>query len=156
MNQDIDYFASLLRREYELAWQLHKLMEQEKDALADHNLQALNDLRHQSTVAIEQLRTQAGSRLQWMQHRQLPLSAACLDDPALQPATQLIPLWDQLESQYLHNRTLSETLAEVVLSARYRTQQKLKILRGQQNDPHLYNDKGEASRLRHGQGYIQV
>lgn len=156
MTADAEHLADYLEQEYQLAEHLYRLMQQEQDALASHDLRALQELQQQSASAVNQLQTQATLRLQWMQEQHYPLAAACLDHPSLQPAANLRRLWTRLEKQYQLNQTLSAVLAEVVLSARHRTQQKLKILRGQQNDPHLYNDKGEASRLRQGQGYIQV
>ena len=156
MTADAELLAEYLEQEYQLADQLYRLMQQERDALATNDLRALQDLQQQSASAVERLKQQASLRLQWMQEKQLPLASACLDHPSLQAHTPLRTLWQRLEQQYQRNQTLSESLADIVLTARYRTQQKLKILRGQQNDPHLYNDKGEASRLRQGHGYIQV
>ena len=156
MSQDNDTLASLLEQELTLAVQLHQLMEQEHTALGANDLQALQELQPQSARQVEQLRNLASDRLQWMKDRQLPLASSCLDHPSLQPAANLRRLWQMLEEQYLRNQKLSEILSEIVLTARFRTQQKLKILRGQQNDPHLYNDKGKASSLKQGQGYIQV
>lgn len=156
MSQNNDTLASLLKQELTLAVQLHQLMEQEQSALGANDLQALQELQPQSAQTVEQLRNQADLRLQWMKDQQLPLAAACLDHPSLQPAANIRRLWQTLEQQYLRNQKLSETLAEIVLTARFRTQQKLKILRGQQNDPHLYNGKGQANHVPKGQGYIQA
>ena len=156
MSQDNDTLASLLEQELALAVQLHQLMEQEHTALGANDLQALQELQPRSARQVEQLSNLASDRLQWMKDQQLPLAASCLDHPSLQPAANLRRLWQALEAQYLSNRQLSETLAEIVLAARFRTQQKLKILRGQQNDPHLYNGKGEAKNVQKGQGYIQA
>lgn len=156
MNPDTALFETLLQQEHILAEQLYQLMQQEQQALAAEDLQALQELQPLSADALEQLRLHASNRLQWMQDHDLPHSAACLQHPSMQTAANIHRLWHALDLQYQHNQTLATTLSEVILSARHRTQQKLKILRGQQNDPHLYNVRGQTSRLKQGQGYIQA
>lgn len=149
-------FEDLLHQEHMLADALHQQLELERDALAANDLQALQELQQHSAQAVENLRTHAAARLQWMQDHDLPISSECLNHPLVATAANIHRLWYDLEIQYHRNQTLSAALADVVLAARHRTQQKLKILRGQHNDPHLYNNKGTTSGLNHGQGFIQA
>ncbi|UXD88278.1 flagellar protein FlgN [Thalassolituus hydrocarboniclasticus] len=156
MRTDTEQFAAFLQTELELATGIHTILEQERDALAASDLQSLQTLQQEKTLCLHQLQEHAANRLQWMKKSNLPQSAQCLQHPDIAAAANIPPLWQKLEEQYKQNQKLSIQLSDIVLHARHRTLQKLKILRGQQNDPHLYNDKGKASSLKQGQGYIQV
>jgi flagella synthesis protein FlgN len=88
-----------------------------------------------------------------MKEHQLPLSAQCLDTDNLQA---LRPLWQQVEAQYQANQRLSTKLSQIVLGVRLRTEQKLKILLGRQNEPYLYNQQGGTNHLHSSHGYAQA
>ncbi|MCD8522554.1 MAG: flagellar protein FlgN [Saccharospirillaceae bacterium] len=156
MSTDIAQFSAFLQTELELTSGIHAILERERDALATTDLPGLQQLQQEKTLCLRQLQEHAEKRLQWMKDSGLPQSAQCLRHPDIAAAATISPLWHALESQYQKNQTLSVQLSDIVIQARHRTQQKLKILRGQHNDPHLYNDKGKASSLTQGQGYIQV
>ncbi|MCB2385238.1 flagellar export chaperone FlgN [Thalassolituus alkanivorans] len=156
MSTDIALFAAFLQTELELTTGIHAILEQERDALANNDLQGLQTLQQEKALCLRQLQDHAEQRLLWMKASGLPQSAQCLQHPDIAAAANIRLLWSNLENQYKQNQKLSVQLSDIVLHARHRTLQKLKILRGQQNDPHLYNDKGKASSLKQGQGYIQV
>ncbi len=156
MSTDIAQFSAFLQTELELVTGIHTILERERDALSASDIQSLQSLQEEKTLCLRQLQEQAAKRLHWMKSSGLPQSAQCLQHPDIAAAASIRPLWFGLEKQYKKNQTLSVQLSDIVLHARHRTLQKLKILRGQQNDPHLYNDKGKASSLKQGQGYIQV
>ena len=147
---------ALLDEELTLTRDIHGILEQEKSAIGGSDLATLHSLQQTSALRLSQLKEHANARLQWMQSHGLPLNANCLQHPDLAAAANLHRLWTQLEAQYRSNQTLSRQLSEIVLTARQRTLQKLRILRGQHNDPHLYDGKGKASSLKNGQGYIQA
>ncbi|MDK2779471.1 MAG: flagellar export chaperone FlgN [Pseudomonadota bacterium] len=156
MSIDTQHFASLLDQELTTARDIHGLMLQEKDALSANDLNTLQQLQQTKAARLQTLKDTAQTRLQWMQDQHLDSSAICLSHPDIRRAANIGHLWQELESQYHSNRTLSQQLSDIVLTARHRTLQKLKILRGRQNDPHLYDNKGNANNLSQGQGYIQA
>ena len=156
MSADTEYFAAMLSQELELTQQIHGILQQEKEALRANDLPVLQQLQQSSGHSLNRLKEHAAGRLQWMASHGLPHSSACLDHPDLQQAANIRLLWQQLEAQYRTNQSLSQQLSDIVLGARQQTIQKLKILRGRENDPHLYDNKGNASNLNQGQGYIQA
>lgn len=156
MSTDTGNLEKMLAEELNLTREIHGILLQERQALTDSDLNALQDLRKTSTLRLSLLKEHARTRLQWMQAQDLPCNATCLQHPAIAAAANIHHLWQQLEAQYRDNQLLSQQLSEIVLSARQRTLQKLRILRGQQNDPHLYDVKGKASSLNKGYGYIQA
>jgi len=156
MSIDTDALAELMREELTLAHTVHSLLTQERCALRDNDLPALQALRVDNANALNHLKAAANRRLQWLKANKLAASAASLDHPQLAQAANVRQLWRQLEAQYRSNQDLSQQLSEIVLTARQRTLQKLRILRGQQNDPHLYDGSGKASHVNNGQGYIQA
>jgi len=156
MSIDTESLASLMAEELTLAQTIFDLLTREKTALKDNDLPALQALRQQNASHLTELKRVAAQRLQWLRQHDLPHSAASLEHPTLAQAANVHRLWQALEAQYRSNQTLSQQLSEIVLTARQRTLQKLRILRGQQNDPHLYDGNGKASSLGKGQGYIQA
>ncbi|WP_430459847.1 flagellar export chaperone FlgN [Thalassolituus sp. LLYu03] len=156
MSLDTGRLAQMLDEELLLTRDIHGILQQEKEALRSNDLDSLHSLQQSSTLRLSQLKDHAGQRLHWMQTNHLPCNADCLNHPDVAPAANIHRLWTQLEAQYRTNQTLSQQLSDIVLGARQRTLQKLRILRGQQNDPHLYDGKGKASSLNKGQGYIQA
>lgn len=156
MPQDTAHFARLLSSELDTASELHTLLQQELDALNSGNSAALGELNPAKQQLLMQLRQQASERLTWMSDQQLPHSSECLQRKDIATQPEIIRLWHMLSDAYEHNRDLSARLAEVVLALRFRTQQKLKILHAQHNDPHLYNEKGKASGVSRGYRSIEA
>lgn len=156
MSTDIAQFSAFLQTELELTAEIHAVLERERDALAATDLHYLQQLQQKKTHCLQRLQEHAEQRLQWMKESGLPQSAQCLLHPDIATEANIHRLWFEVENQYQKNQHLSLQLSDIVLHARHRTLQKLKILRGQHNDPHLYDDKGKASSLKQGQGYIQV
>ena len=152
----ISQFEDFLQQELFLAQQIQALMLKEQTALSDNQIEVLEQLRPLSVDAVNMLKAHSSKRLVWMQQHNLPLNASCLSHPDLNNAVNIRRLWQTLEQQYLSNQKLSAKLAEIVLASRLRAQQKIRILQGRQNAPQLYNNKGEASRLGNGSGYIQA
>lgn len=158
-------FYGLLGREQQLAAQLQQLLADElatmaQDFLSDHSRQhqlaQLGKLNQQKNTLISRLKKQSQQRIDWMKNEQLPLSNACIDDPEFARQPEITALWQQLAADYQHNQQLAATLSELVLSARKRTLKQLNILRGKQNDPHLYSAQGKTHELQPGHGYIQA
>ncbi|ASP40626.1 hypothetical protein CHH28_19000 [Bacterioplanes sanyensis] len=156
MSLNIEPFARYLHTELELTTALHQLLVQELDVLKQQQLEELKALQPQKQQLLQDIQACAEQRLGWMTEHQLPHSPDCLEHPDIVNSGEIQPLWQQLASQYDANRHLSETLSDLVLKARYRTQQKLQILRGGNNDPHLYNEHGKTKGVNSGQGYVQA
>ena len=156
MQSDSQHFTQLLNSEQELATHLHQLLSDEKTALQSNDLARLQQLQPQRDTAIEELARRAKSRLTWMDDHQLPHSSECLTHPLLQDQPAVANQWQTLAEQYQRNHSLSEQLAEVVLQLRKRKREQLKILRGQQNDPHLYNQNGNTLGLSSSASYIKA
>lgn len=156
MTLDCSFLAELLTQELTCAQNMMALLEQEKTALANDDLQALQALQQQSLNELQSLQDQASKRLAWFEQHQFPHSPEFLTHPDVVNAPEIVALWQALEAQYLQNRTMSEKLSDLVLTARYRTQQKLKILRGHENTANLYDEKGQAGNTKPGAGYIKA
>lgn len=153
MPPDADFFTALLNDEHHILLALHSAMESELEALDQDSLDDLERLRQESAALVQRLQQQSVDRLKWMKEHQLPLSAQCLDTDGLQT---LRPLWLQVEAQYQANQRLSTKLSQIVLGVRLRTEQKLKILLGRQNEPYLYNQQGGTNHLHSSHGYAQA
>jgi len=151
-----DTFSQLLSSELQLTRSLHQLLKQESEALSQAELEPLPALQQQKKTLLKQLQHQSQQRLSWMTEQQLPHSAACIERPEFATRDDIISTWQQLADSYERNQRLSEVLSELVLAARKRTLDQLNILRGKQNDPHLYNATGKTSGLNQGSGYTQA
>lgn len=156
MSLNTEPFVRYLCTELDIAVQLYEVLNQELDVLKDLSLEALQALQPHKQQLLTQLQQTAEQRLQWMTQQQLPHSPACLQHDCLAAHQDIPLLWQQLADQYDNNRRLSEQLSQLVLQARHRTQQRLQILRGGNNDPHLYNEQGKAKGVNTGQGYVQA
>lgn len=150
MPLDTAHFVRLLSSELDTATRLHDLLSQELDTLNTGDSAALQALNPAKQELLTLLRQQASERLSWMTASQLPHSAECLEAPDIATEPDIIDLWQHLAARYETNRDLSARLGDLVLAMRFRTQQKLKILHAQQNDPHLYNQQGQASGVSRG------
>lgn len=156
MHLDIDQFAHLLASELSLTTALQSLLKEESQALVSQNIEQLQALQPSKQAMLHNIQQSANNRLSWMTDHDLPSSPACLEHPLIQARADIATTWQALAASYAFNRDYSEHLSELVLKARYRTQQQLKILHGRQNDPHLYNQDGKASGLNRGLGYVQA
>lgn len=154
MSLDSERLAGLMSSELDASRQLHALLQQELAALKAQQASDLDALNPAKNAAVGELQQAAGARLHFMKTHGLPLNKSCLDHDAMQQSARLQSLWQDLAAQYDANQILSEQLSELVLGLRFRTEQKLKILRARENDPHLYNQKGLASA--HGTGSTSI
>lgn len=57
---------------------------------------------------------------------------------------------------FIENHRLTDVLSTIVLSARQRTQNLMRILRGQKNAPNLYDKSGQAKASSVGIGYAKA
>lgn len=153
---DTEKFARLLSSELNTSQELHSLLQQEVVALNDNQPSALEQLNPLKHAALANLRSSAGKRLQWMTDNHLLHSPKSIEHPDLKDTPVIRELWQTLAAQYETTRQLSATLNEMVLAMRFRTQQKLKILHAQHNDPHLYNENGRASNALRGNQSIEA
>lgn len=156
MSLNTDTFTRLLSSELDSSRVLHNLLQQEITALSDNHPDQLEQLNPLKQNALANLRTAAGTRLQWMTDNHLLHNAKSIEHPELQNIPAIRTLWQDLAAQYEATRQLSARLNEMVLAMRFRTQQKLKILHAQQNDPHLYNENGRASDALRGKQSIEA
>lgn len=147
------FLTELLTSEQQLAEQLHGQLQQQLAAIKHNRLSEFESLRQQSAALLIELQTQAQQRIAWLEQHNLPTNADSLTHPALQP---LAPLWQSTQQHYQKNQALANILNEVVLHARLRIQQRLKILLGKQNEPYLYDQKGGANHLQSSYGYTQA
>jgi len=148
-----DTFAQYLSTELQLTSALHQLLEQELAALSTNQLKPLAQIQQQKSILLEQLQQQADKRLQWMTHHNYPHTSKCIKRPEFADHETIPELWQQLGQSYESNQHLSAVLSELVLKLRKRTMDQMNILRGKQNDPHLYNANGKSSGLNKGSGY---
>lgn len=156
MAVNIAYFTELLEQEQQLVQKVYQLLQQEEQALTDNHLAQLQALQEQQQRSVTQLQQHAEQRLQWMQSQELPLSSECLLHPVIAQEENISRLWHTLSEQYLQNQKLSAKLAETTLGLRYRTQQKLNILHGRNNESDLYNKSGKPHSKTTGLSSIQA
>ncbi|MBE0483348.1 MAG: flagellar protein FlgN [Bacterioplanes sp.] len=156
MNLDTDQFAQHLASELSLTTALQTLLKEERQALVSQDIEQLQALQATKQALLNHIQSAAHQRLRWMEDNQLPTSPACLEHPQVQSHADIATTWQALAASYEFNRDYSEHLSDLVLKARYRTQQQLKILHGRQNDSHLYNQDGKASGVNRGKGYVQA
>lgn len=156
MQLDINQFAQQLAAELSLTTALQTLLKEESQALVSQNIEQLQALQPTKQALLQNIQQTAASRLRWMEENHLPASPQCLEHPEVQSHADIATTWQALAASYEFNRDYSEHLSDLVLKARYRTQQQLKILHGRQNDSHLYNQEGKASGLNRGKGYVQA
>ncbi|MEQ3693841.1 MAG: flagellar export chaperone FlgN [Alcanivorax sp.] len=156
MSLDTENFTRLLSSELDTSRELHNLLQQEVVALNDNQPSELERLNPLKQTAVANLRAAAGRRLQWMTDNNLLHSPKSIEHPDLQQTPIALELWQALAAQYETTRQLSASLNEMVLAMRFRTQQKLKILHAQHNDPHLYNENGRAANALRGKQSIEA
>lgn len=156
MQLDINQFAQQLASELSLTTALQTLLKEESQALVSQNIEQLQALQPTKQALLQNIQQTATHRLRWMEDNHLPTSPKCLEHPDVQAHADIATTWQALAASYEFNRDYSEHLSDLVLKARYRTQQQLKILHGRQNDSHLYNQDGKASGLNRGKGYVQA
>lgn len=149
-------FSQLLQSELQLTSDLQQVLELEMAALRANDLGPISELQPQKAELLQQIKQQAAIRLDWLTEHNLPHSVDCLQRPELADQAEIQTLWQQLHDSYSNNQQLSERLSELVLTARKRTIDRLNILRGRKNDPHLYNSSGKASGLNKGFGYTRA
>jgi hypothetical protein len=153
---DLNQLASLLLTELALGRLLQQQLDQEHEHLRQQNLSALEHGCQRKAALLQHLNTQANQRLDWMKAQQLPLAEHFLQHPAIREADNICQLWQQLAAQYRHNREHSEQLGELVLTARRRVQQRLRLLRGSSQSELVYTHKGKTNNSITPRGYLQA
>ncbi len=156
MSLNPEPLAHYLNEELALNQRLQLVLLQEVDILREQQPEQLHGLQEPKQTLLAQIQQTASDRLAWMTSQQLSHSPACLEHPAIANHGHIPSQWQQLANLYEENRQLSAQLSELVMHARFRTQQRLQILRGGNNDPHLYNEQGKAKGVTKGQGYVQA
>ncbi len=154
-------FYLQLSQELAVASTLHRLLCEERELLDPPNIEALGQLQEEKTLQLDKLKALTEQRCRWLKHQQIPLDKDCFRHPLLQSKDsaenqQLALLWQQLADQYTENRRLTDILSLIVLTARQRTQNLMKILRGQKNTPNLYNKSGQSQGTSAGLGYAKA
>tara|TARA_B110000438_G_scaffold136622_1_gene132056 strand:- start:693 stop:1178 length:486 start_codon:yes stop_codon:yes gene_type:complete len=154
-------FYQQLSQELELACTLHRLLCEERDLLDPPDIEALGELQAIKQQQLAQLQTLNQVRCTWLEEQQIPLDKHCFQHPLLQSVkhednVRLAALWQQLADQFIENRRLTDILSIIVLTARQRTQNLMKILRGQKNSPNLYTKSGQTQGTSTGLGYAKA
>ncbi|MDF1762209.1 MAG: flagellar export chaperone FlgN [Oleibacter sp.] len=149
-------FSQQLSSELDICCTLNELMHQEMVALTQGKTDELSNLNPVKNTLVKQLRDVASARLTLMSDLGMAHSHDDFQRSTFATIPEIKALWQTLEQQYLTNSKLSETLQNIVLSMRYRNQQKLKILHGRQNEPHLYDNQGKSSDQLRGTRSIKV
>ena len=154
-------FKQQLMLELETAQTLHQLLTQERELLDPPELHALKAIQKQKQHHLSKLKQLTDQRCEWLNQHQIPLDQHCIQHPSLrhddeQQQAKLEDLWQQLADLFIENRKLTDVLTGIVLRARQRTQNLLKILRGQKNAPNLYTKNGQSLNTENTSGYAKA
>lgn len=154
-------FYEQLTSELEIARSLHQLLLTERQLLDPPDLKPLQTIQTEKKQQLEALRKTAEQRCKWLSLHDIPLDKHCINHPLLAGQTpedneRLLELWQELAAQFEENRRLTDVLGNIVLRARNRTQNLLKILHGQKNVPNLYNKSGHARAAQTGTGFAKA
>lgn len=154
-------FKQQLMLELETAQTLHQLLTQERELLDPPELHALSALQKQKQKHLNHLKQLTDQRCAWLEKHQIPLNRECIHHNAIrhedvQQQAELEALWQQLADLFVENRNLTDVLSNIVLTTRQRTQNLLKILRGQKNAPNLYTKRGQSLNTENSSGYAKA
>lgn len=154
-------FKQRLMLELESAQALHQLLTQERELLDPPQLHALKAIQQKKQQQLQRLKKLTEERCSWLDQQQIPLDQHCIEHSLLrhqdeQQQAELVALWQQLADQFIENRKQTDVLSGIVLQARARTQNLLKILRGQKNAPNLYTKNGQAMNTDNSSGYAKA
>lgn len=153
---DLDHLASLLLTELALGRLLQEQLDREREHLRQQDLAALEQDCQRKSALLQHINRLANERLDWMSQRQLPLAEHFLHHPVICQADNICQLWQQLAAQYRFNRERSEQMNELVLTARRRVQQRLRLLRGAPQSTLVYTAKGTTNSQSSSRGYLQA
>ncbi|MCY0965914.1 flagellar export chaperone FlgN [Parathalassolituus penaei] len=153
---DLNQLANLLLNELALGRLLQQQLDQEREHLRQQDLVALEQDCRRKSALLQKMNGLANERLTWMSEHQLPLAEHFLQHPSIREADNICQLWQQLATQYRHNRACSEQMNELVLTARRRVQQRLRLLRGTPQSTLIYNSKGSTNSQSSSRGYLQA
>ena len=154
-------FYQQLTHELEIAQTLHRLLTQERELLDPPQLHGLKDIQALKKQSLNELQQHSAQRCAWLKAQDISLDKHCIYHPKLQSEDSeqniaMEQLWQRLADQFVENRKLTDMLSNIVLQARQRTQNLLKILRGQKNAPNLYNKSGQAFNTANTNGYAKA
>jgi flagella synthesis protein FlgN len=154
-------FFLQLEKELAVARTLHRLLCEERKLLDPPNIKALTDLQQEKLEHLNVLKELSTQRCNLLTDLQIPLDKHCYLSPLLQSDSasdnaSLAELWQELAGQFEENRRITEVLANIVLTARQRTQTLMKILRGKKNTPNLYTKSGQTQSGSQGLGYAKA
>ncbi len=154
-------FFLQLEKELAVARTLHRLLCEERKLLDPPRIKALTDLQQEKLEHLNALKELSVQRCDLLNDLQVPLDKHCYLAPILQSETpsdntKLAELWQELADQFEENRRITEVLANIVLTARQRTQSLMKILRGKKNTPNLYTKSGQTQSRSEGLGYAKA
>lgn len=153
---DLNELDRLVLAELALGRLLQHQLDCEHEYLRRQDLLALQQGCQQKSSLLERINQQARQRLDWMQQQQLPTAEEFLQHPLITETPVLGQLWQQLAEQYRQNRQRSEQLSELVLAARHRVQQRLRLLRGPSRSTLVYTQKGKTRGSNDTRGYLQA
>lgn len=149
-------FEKLLLSELATGRLLQHCLQAEQTHLHTPDTQALQQDTARKAAILKKLSDMANNRLNWMSQQGLPLSDELTQHALLQDQPKLQRLWQELAAQYQTNRLTAENLSEQVLALRHRTQQQLKLLRGQNTETLTYTNTGNTRSSGDANGYISA
>lgn len=152
-------FSSLLADELSACQRLFELLTSEQTAISNQDLQQLNELQPKKQSAMDELRLSAAARQQFMSENgfnELSDLLEVLNSNDPQQASQVETSWFTLKDQYDKNRDLSDSLAQAVQQAQWRTQQQLQILCGKADKSDTYGQDGRPQSQHMALGMVQA
>lgn len=154
-------FFLQLEKELAVARTLHRLLCEERKLLDPPEIKALTDIQQEKLKHLNALKELSNQRCNLLRDLEIPLDKHCYLAPQLQSEsasdnTRLASLWQDLADQFEENRRITAVLANIVLTARQRTQSLMKILRGKKNTPNLYTKSGLTQSGSKGLGYAKA
>lgn len=144
----VQQLSSMLTAEQNAVNKLSEVLSAERHALSQRDLNQLRETAQAKKLALESLHHTVQQRLHFLSSQSLDASEQGFQSiVASLPHQARIALnsqWQNLKTSFTALQENNQQNGQVIHQSRARTQAMLKILRGQINQPNLYNQTGAA------------
>lgn len=147
----VQQLSSMLAAEQDAINRLSDILNAESQALSQRNLEELRSTAQAKKLALQTLHDTVQQRLTFLASQAIDASEhgfqAILTTLPHQARVSLNTQWQTLKSSFETLQQNNQQNGQIIHQSRARTQAMLKILRGQINQPNLYNQAGAAQAL---------
>lgn len=144
-----DNFATLITRELQLFQRLLELLESEKSALTDNNVELLESTTHAKTAVVQELADYGHQRTQLLKSKPTLDQQGITDFLEVYASKQDVLNWQQLLSAARLAQENNRLNGLLINQISIRTQNALNVLHGSENrSTSLYDPKGQNTTTR--------